>query len=162
MRSFARPPVGPVIAVAGVAVLWAMSTLPSALREVPDLRGAPTEAASATAQERGFEVAVVLRDGGGVAGTVVGQDPPAGDHISRGEAVTLEVSRGAPQVTVPNLEGMPVDQARDVLEDAGLRMDDVRYRVFRGREPGRVVSTDPGAGTTIDRGSPIEVTAALG
>lgn len=162
LGSFARAPVGPVIAVGAVAVLWAMSTLPSALARVPDLRRGPSDAAAATAQRNGFTVVIVERDGGGIAGTVVGQDPSPGTYLRRGEAVTLEVSRGAPQVAVPDLAGMPVDQARDALEDAGLRLGDVRYRVFRGREPGRVVSSDPGAGADLDRGSSVEVVAVLG
>ncbi len=44
-------------------------------------------------------------------GKVYKQDPPAGTVVKRGDTVTYWVSKGAPQVTVPDLSGLTQSQA---------------------------------------------------
>lgn len=145
-----------------VAVLWGMGTVSTALARVPDLMGLEADVAGEVAAEDGFAIETVLTARGGVAGIVVGQDPGPGEFRRRGAALTVEVTSGARQVRVPDTKGMPVDEARAALEQAGLRMGDVVYRVFEGREPGRVVETDPPAGGLVDEGTDVRITSALG
>lgn len=157
-----RVPAGPVVAVVAVLALWAMGTVPSAVGRVPHLVGLKADIATALAAEDGFRAETVFRNVGGVPGTVVGQHPSAGEFRARGSAVTVEVSRGARQVKVPDVKGMPVDEARRVLEEQRLRIGEAIYRVFPDREPGRVVETDPPAGRQVDEGTTVDLTAALG
>lgn len=157
-----RAPPGPILAVLAVAMLWALGTFPTALARVPDLAGAHADAAATLVAESGFGLEVVLTDAGGTPGTVVGQRPRAGSFETRGSLVTIEVTRGARQVAVPDLAGLPVGEARGALEGAGLRMGDAVYRVVEGAERGRVVSTDPPAGTQVDEGTEVAVVSALG
>ena len=54
-------------------------------------------------------------------GTITGQEPAAGSLYQRGEAVTVNVSSGPAEVNVPDVIGMTVQQARQVLQAAGFQ-----------------------------------------
>jgi len=152
---------GPLMAVGAVALLWTMSTKPDALARVPDVTGLAAPAANTVAAGDGLQTRSVRVVHGGVAGTVVGQDPKPGAVVRRGEAVTLMVTTGAPQVVVPQVVSMPVDQARGVIRRAGLAVGAVVYRAYPDREPGRVVVTSPPAGSRVDQGSPVDLDVPL-
>lgn len=156
-----RIPAGPVVVLVTVLGLALWSGQPDAARIVPDLKSSTVDQARARADEAGFPTRVVERPGPGAAGTVVAQDPAHGEVAVGGSIVTLEVSQGAPQVVVPQVAGLPVDEARDVLVGAGFVVEEVVYRVYPDREGGRVVGTRPEAGTRLDAGTTIEVHAAL-
>jgi serine/threonine-protein kinase len=72
----------------------------------------------------------------------------------------LTVTKGARQVGVPDVRGMPVAEARRVLRDADLVPGDVTYRPRPDRESNRVYATDPPAGATVDAGTAVHVYAA--
>ena len=54
-------------------------------------------------------------------GTITGQEPAPGSLYQRGEAVTVNVSSGPAEVNVPDVIGMTVQQARQVLQAAGFQ-----------------------------------------
>jgi serine/threonine-protein kinase len=156
-----RLAVGPLLAVGAVVLLWAMSNTPTSLVRVPELAGLRADAANAAAGGLGFQTRDVRVVHGGVAGTVVGQDPKAGAYLARGATVTVAVTLGARQVVVPQVAGLPVDQARDALTGAGLSVGAVIYRDYPQGEPGRVVATSPAAGARVDEGTPVDMDAPL-
>lgn len=155
-----RIPAGPLIAVAAVAGLWSMSTGSDALTEVPPLVGHPVQTAQTAAAELGFTTRIVVREGPGRPGTVLAQSPVAGQHLARGSPIELSVSKGARQVEVPDVRGMPVAEAQRLLRSAGVTVGDVIFRESPGAEPGRVLSTEPRHGATVDAGTLVDVVAA--
>lgn len=60
-------------------------------------------------------------------GTVLRQDPTDGTQAHRLDTVRLTVSAGPPIVPVPDVVGMRTAQAHQVLEDAGLKVEENRY-----------------------------------
>jgi len=52
----------------------------------------------------------------------VAQEPTQGTTVQPGETIGVTIGVGPNQVSVPNLEGMTVDQAQSALEDVGLRL----------------------------------------
>ena len=97
------------------------------------------------------------------AGIVMAQDPPAETDVERGGAVRLTVSIGD-RVAVPALVGKPEAEAQRMLREAGLATTYVNYQtvddVPAGVRPafltlpvGSVVSSNPAAGTLLERGS---------
>ena len=54
-------------------------------------------------------------------GTITGQEPAAGSVYQQGEAVTVNVSTGPAEVNVPDVIGMTVQQATQVLRAAGFQ-----------------------------------------
>ena len=88
------------------------------------------------------------------------QHPPPSAILHHGGSIDLHVTRGAPQVAVPDVRGMPVDEAQRVLRQSQLSPGDVTYRTIPGGEPNRVIATDPAAGKNVDAGSTVDVIAA--
>jgi serine/threonine-protein kinase len=56
------------------------------------------------------------------AGTVVSQDPAAGATFQPGQTVVVRVSTGPQLVPVPNPVGMTVQDARQLLQNAGFQV----------------------------------------
>jgi eukaryotic-like serine/threonine-protein kinase len=78
--------------------------------------------------------------------------------VPRGSTVTLIVSSGPGQVTVPPLRGLTEGQARNQLAAQELAAN-VSYQELAPGDPndGRVISQDIGAGTAVDRGTVVNL-----
>jgi len=153
-------PLGLVLAAAAVLVLAALQGQATATARVPSLVDMPGEEAQQVAEASGFGVRTVEADRGGVAGTVVGQEPNPATLHRRGTTITLTVTRGAPQIEVPDLTGLSADEARDALRAAGLSSGEISYQPATDTEPGSVLRTIPRAGTSMDEGSDVHIIAA--
>lgn len=82
-------------------------------------------------------------------------------RLPEGTTVDLVVSRGPRTLEVPDVAGMKSARAATVLEDAGfvpVLVDSYSDTV----KPGRVVSSDPGAGAPADEGSDVTVYVSIG
>ena len=122
--------------------------------EVPNLAGKTADEAVATLEGLEFEVVreKVFHDT--VApGSVVKTNPPAGTAAPHGSKVTVQESKGPEMVRVPDVEGKSVQQAREQLESVGLKVGDIHGDAKRGR----VVATDPEAGTPVRKGSSVDL-----
>jgi serine/threonine-protein kinase len=91
-------------------------------------------------------------------GHAIGTDPIAGTGATRGTGVILLVST-AP--VVPEVVGLPVAQARQVLADAGLTSTVNQslggFGVLGGFSD-RVISQSPGAGQPVRPGTTVALT----
>jgi beta-lactam-binding protein with PASTA domain len=67
---------------------------------------------------------------------------------------------GGDKVTVPSVQGLTLAQAQDRLTDAGLSGEAVP--VESDAEDGTVVSTEPGAGSEVDKGSSVLLRVSSG
>jgi serine/threonine-protein kinase len=88
---------------------------------VPDFVGQPQQAAEQWAQANGVsldEVTAHKRDA--PAGTIVRQSLAPGSAFTKGQVIIIAISPGPPMVAIPNVDGMPVDQAAHVLEGLGF------------------------------------------
>jgi serine/threonine-protein kinase len=93
-------------------------------------------------------------------GFVIDQRPDGGSRLPEGDEVTIIVSTGVPQTTVPDVVGMDYADAVDELNDANL---EVRKReVFSKKQEGRVVGQDPPAGEVVDEGTRVTVEVSKG
>jgi serine/threonine-protein kinase len=95
------------------------------------------------------------------AGHIVWQDPPPGTVLPRGALVHLTASSGPAPIAVPDVTGFEVEQARQVIEAAGLRLGDVDT-VPNAAEAGVVVSTRPGTGATRPPAAPVGLIVSKG
>jgi serine/threonine-protein kinase len=93
-------------------------------------------------------------------GTIVGQTPSDG-KLPWGEKVDLVISRGPQSIGVPNVAGMSVAKAKEILVQAGFEVtvtdvysDDVAS--------GKVVGTVPSGGGEAPEGSTIEIQRSIG
>ena len=95
-------------------------------------------------------------------GTIIAQQPAAGEQLETGQAVNVTVSSGVEQVVVPALVGLTsLDAVRTALEDANLTLGEV-VQVDSDQPAGYVLSSDPAEGTSVDTGAPVGVTVSSG
>lgn len=95
-------------------------------------------------------------------GEVMETDPPAGQEVEVGSAITVTVSGGPDAVTVPeDLLEMTREEAQAALEAVGLTMTEGEAEDVP-QEAGTVASTSPQGGQSVDRGSAVEVRFASG
>ncbi|WP_093801250.1 Stk1 family PASTA domain-containing Ser/Thr kinase [Streptomyces sp. Wb2n-11] len=92
--------------------------------EVPDVTGESVEDATTELEEAGLTVKVAP---GRVtsreeAGSVVRQSAAEGDRLAEGDTVTLTVSKGPRMVSVPDVVGDDVDDAKRTLREAGFEV----------------------------------------
>jgi beta-lactam-binding protein with PASTA domain/tRNA A-37 threonylcarbamoyl transferase component Bud32 len=94
------------------------------------------------------------------AGTVLSMNPAAGTKTTRGSSVVLAVAK-APQVAVPALVGQDQTAASNALQALGLQPQIVPQN--NSTVPaGKVISTNPAAGTMVDKGSGVQLVVSTG
>ena len=93
-------------------------------------------------------------------GYVFRQSPRPGAKTNKGNEVTLNVSTGPPQVTVPDVTGNRVEEAVQRLADAGLRARIAR--VDSNEDEGIVISQAPTEGASVDEGSRVRLRVSNG
>ena len=94
-------------------------------------------------------------------GRVVGQDPAAEAEVVEGTVVTLDVSKGAKQVTVPDVLDQSEASARSELEGKGFKV-----QVFSAPSDetpeGLVISQTPAPGQKASKGSTVQIVISTG
>jgi serine/threonine-protein kinase len=130
--------------------------------EVPDVVGRTAAEAGSLIREAGLPSPnVVTVPSAREEGEVVAQNPPAGTRVARDTVVRINVSSGqAPQpegAELPDVVGMPEDEAVQAVEAAGGRPRVTEEAVTDAAEDGIVLSQDPAGGETIEDGQPVEL-----
>ena len=130
--------------------------------EVPDVVGLSEDRATQELEDAGLEVASRNRSNVDVdEGDVFRQTPEAGATAEEGDTVTIFVSSGPGEVSVPNLLTLTEDQAEDALEEVGLELGRVRNRSSDSPE-GTVIDQDPESGDLVNEGEPVSIVVSTG
>jgi serine/threonine-protein kinase len=128
--------------------------------EVPDVVGLRTAAAVAKLQAAGFRAKATNVFSPKPTGTVIAQQPAAGDRADKGSEVKLNVSKGRKRVQVPDVVSQPSADAQATLKQAGF--DYTIVLVPSDQPRGTVVSQAPAGGTTAPQGSKVRLNVASG
>ena len=146
------PPPGTALP-AGSAIRLTVSGGPAPVA-APDVIGFDLESARLVVRAAGLRVgridSLVSTTEPGV---VIATRPAAGAGRPPGSAFDLVVSRGLADLRVPDLMGLEKEQARQRLEDAGLKLGTISTRRVRTRPGGVVVDQRPAAGMMSPRGA---------
>jgi eukaryotic-like serine/threonine-protein kinase len=146
------------LALAGLAA-WAL-TRPNEV-VVPTVLGEKEDRATDLLEARGFDVEVEEFESEQPAGTVVEQDPRAGTKAEKGSTVTLSVSQGLGTTRVPDVAGLTERKALKALERKGFAVRS-EEEFSTDVELGRVIETQPAAGTSIEGGSEVTLIVSQG
>lgn len=163
-RTQRRPPaiwiwsgiIGVIVIVIAV-MYWAFNLEPTAelppnVKEIPVLTGSTYEEAVDALQELGLPATSVEKTDETIpAGQVINTDPPAGEKVDNGTAVTVFVSTGRQAVAVPDLRNKTLEQAKADLTALGL------VPGVETREPSPTVPADTVLGTAPEAGASVEV-----
>ncbi|HYH27732.1 MAG TPA: Stk1 family PASTA domain-containing Ser/Thr kinase [Actinomycetota bacterium] len=131
--------------------------------EVPNLRGATVEAATADVEENGLTLVVERRAYSAdlAAGAIISQEPGVDERVRRGAEISVVVSRGPRFVAIPNVIKRREARAVQMLRAAGLEVSITRD--FHEEVPeGRVFEQRPPANGTIESGSTVELVVSKG
>jgi beta-lactam-binding protein with PASTA domain/predicted Ser/Thr protein kinase len=127
--------------------------------EVPNLVGQSEDDARNALQDAGLSVGEVTEQESAdeEPGTVLEQDPAAGEQVDRDSSVGLVVAAEPPDVAVPDVVDLTEEEATATLEDAGF---EVRVRDQPATSPdqeGVVLDQAPDPGEERPEGSTIRI-----
>ncbi len=127
---------------------------------VPDVVGRSESDATAALRAEDFTVKTEQSASDSVEqGLVISQRPGGGDQAQKGSEVTIVVSTGPEQVTVPSLRGLDQAAAEQRIRDAGLEVGSVTFQSSQATE-GTVISQDPSATAKVDPGTRVNIVIA--
>lgn len=127
---------------------------------VPTVEGLSEDAAVKAIRKAGFRPVVRTSPSGDVAkGLVIRTSPDAGTQIDRGSTVVLVVSTGPRRVTVPDVVGQSVDDARSTLTSRGFGVRTTEQE-SADRKPGTVLSQNPAGGSQASEGADVSLVVA--
>ena len=101
-------------------------------------------------------------------GTISSQDIPKGSKVEQYTTIKYYISKGAQQITIPDVDGQTGVDAQQTLEDLGLQVnvqkeysdtDDNGYALV---DPGYVYNVEPAAGTSVQASSSVTLTVSRG
>ncbi len=95
------------------------------------------------------------------AGSVIHQSPSSGTIVPVGSTIVLTVAQSPSGIVVPNLVGDSIGQAGYLLGQDGLRIG-TTSGTYSNAPSGQVVSISPSAGTTVPKGTKINLVVSNG
>jgi membrane peptidoglycan carboxypeptidase len=128
------------------------------LRDLPSVIGLSVDDATNTLNAAGFDVSVGdAVDSSAAAGVIAAQNPGAG-RVSGGTVITINPSNGQ-GISVPDISGKQLDKAINDLRGAGFgSVQPGTCTVDAAAGPqGKATSTNPAAGSVVNRNSAISV-----
>ncbi len=149
--------------VGWAAVSWFSNQQPDVVMvSVPDLKGMTEIQAMNTLSAKNLKGDSSEAPNDAKQGTVFQQDPAAGQQVRESSTVKFVVSSGPESVSVPDVTGMPKDQAQSALGDVGLKVSQFVLVDDPGQEKDHVIETIPAARESVAKGTGIEVRIASG
>jgi serine/threonine-protein kinase len=124
---------------------------------VPDVTGQSRESAENRLRDEGLDVAVEEQESDEPEGDVISQNPAGGTEVQRGDTVTITVSTGQPQVTVPDVVGLGERRASARLSSAGLNPVREERAVTDPNDDGVVIEQRPAGGGELEKGSDVVI-----
>jgi eukaryotic-like serine/threonine-protein kinase len=150
-----------LLALAAIGVGAYLLLTPKKL-DVPDVVGRRSATAAQILQNRGFEVNVEnVRSDSVPADRVATQRPQPRQEAKEGSTVTVIVSSGPGDATIPFVRGSPRAQAERRLKAAGFRVD-VRREFNEDVAQNRVIETSPSERSRLERGRTVTLVISRG
>ena len=126
---------------------------------MPNVVGQESQTAQQLLQQAGFQVSVQSEQSDSVpSGRVTRTDPGANAMVKRGSSVTMFVSTGPQNVSVPNVVGQMQNQATQTLQQAGFQVFVSQQNSNNPSDNGRVLAQNPAAGQQQPKGSGVTLT----
>ncbi|MEG0156869.1 MAG: Stk1 family PASTA domain-containing Ser/Thr kinase, partial [Anaerovoracaceae bacterium] len=147
-----------VLLLAGIGVGFGTGLFSKANIEVPDVTGMTYKDAEKALKEKGLKI----KEGDTVysdeykAGEVTSQDPKAETKVKKRATITVTLSKGSTDGSVPNLIGMTEKEAKEQIKKYDFKEGSVK-EATSDKPAGTVIDQDPKAGTEAAVGSQINI-----
>jgi len=93
---------------------------------------------------------------------VIFQEPEPGSEIKKGRDVRIIISKGPKSILMPNLEKLPIQQARIILEENSLCQGQISSTYSNRIKKDSIIAQVPSAGTMITRNECINLLVSIG
>ena len=150
-----------ILVLIGGGVAAYLLTRP-AKAQVPRVVNTQLSVAQSLVQSAGFTPNVLFEPSSAPANTVIDQSPLGGYRADTGSTVTLTVSNGPGNVSVPAVDQLTEKQAVNQIRRSGLKVTRVLTENSSAVKSGSATRTDPPAGTQIPQGSGITLYLSSG
>ena len=132
------------------------------LKAVPDVTGMSLGKAEQTLADAGFKVGKITRrhEENGKNGAVLSQSPKGMDKAPKDTGIDLVVNEG--DKDVPNIVGKNIDEAKGMLEQAGLKLGEIKKVNDASAKKNVVLACNPGVGSKLNEGAAVSITVAAG
>ena len=126
---------------------------------VPTVVGKTQEEAEQELEELGLKVEIIEENNDKVeAGYVIKQEPVEGEEVAGKSTVKVYVSKGVKMVTVPNLIGKSLDEAKKLIEDAELTLEAVITETDTTKDDNTIIKQTLEAAKEVEVGTEITIT----
>ncbi|MHB8188017.1 MAG: Stk1 family PASTA domain-containing Ser/Thr kinase [Dermatophilaceae bacterium] len=129
---------------------------------VPTVINMTQAQAEAKLRSVGFKTVVSLVTNQAAKGKVFDQSPRPGEQLPANTPVTITVSSGPGEATVPDVHGYNEDSARTAIAAIGLTVSKTQLVDDPSVDKGLVIETVPKAGETVPAGSAVVLKVASG
>lgn len=90
-------------------------------------------------------------------GTVMNQSPKAGEKRKQGSLITLTISKGSEIKGIPDIIGMPLAKAQNMLSEAGFELGEVKRTYVKDSRLGTVLEQSPKGTEKAPKGSKVDI-----
>ncbi|MCM3732217.1 Stk1 family PASTA domain-containing Ser/Thr kinase [Fictibacillus nanhaiensis] len=147
----------------GGATIAAFTILPSVFHvdevDVPDVIGEEYIDAFDQLKAQGLDVKrQEVFDSEIEEGHIVRQDPSPGTKVKQNAVITLYVSKGPEKENMPDVEGLNIDSAKEILNGKGFTDIDINYEESDTEPEGTVLTQSPDRDEKV---TPAETTVTL-
>jgi beta-lactam-binding protein with PASTA domain len=148
-----------LLVLGGLGVLYYVSRADDE-ETVPSVVNLPFDVAVDRLTAEGFATDTRREASEAREGIVFDQNPDGGREADEGATVTLFVSTGPPETTVPNVVGLKLEAALEKLDEAELGARQVE--VFSEEPSGTVIAQEPAGGEKAPRNSQVRINVSKG
>lgn len=79
---------------------------------------------------------------------IISQTPPAGTKLDKGDEVAVIISKGPDSISVPDVVGLTLSDAKEALKESNLKLGTVKYEYSNSEKEGTVLSQSPRSGSS--------------
>lgn len=163
-----RAPEGTVLAQSPLAGQFARPGAPvdvtlsrgPEVHTLPDVAGLSERQANIVLERLGYDVEIERRENSMAAGRAIETRPGAGTQLKVPSSLVLVVSEGAPIVVIPDMLGLHIDDALQILTEARLELGSISFDSEAPEAPGRIVGQYPPVGYSLRAGDKVELRVA--
>lgn len=146
-----------------LAFVWAFLSFgnfwSNATVDVPNVVGKQVTVAKHILEDNHLRVSVSEVSNPDVpAGQVISQSPEANEQVKEQRTVHLVVSKGVGDITMPDIMGMTLDQARSRLKNLGLVIGKISAGTDDSKEDGVILMQSPPGDSKVTKGATVDVT----
>ena len=117
---------------------------------IPDLYNMTLDEAQRSLDKLNLNISVNIEDEYSnevEKGKIISQQPISGSSIQEGDTVTLVLSKGPMKGNIPNIVGLTLGEAENVLKENKLSLGNIKYEYSDTYNNGIVISQDPSSGS---------------